>query len=169
MYRLRFVITIVTALLSKQRKLLDVFELKFWSIPLVDTDLSRLFTQTYALYMGLGRWHFVFNSEFRTVAIKNGWAPVTTAETIVYKKSIKAFTRVKLRTKLLCWNENRFYLEQKFYVGEQIHAHALLEGLIRGPQGILKPNEVFRGLGHDQQSPDFPARIQSWITSCSTS
>ncbi len=165
MYRLRFLKTMTLAWLFKARGLLDSFELNFWVVPFIDTDFSRLFTQTYSIYMALGRWHFIFNSVFRNVALKKAWVPVTTAETITYKKSIKAFSRVRLKTQLLCWDENRFYLEQSFYVADQLCAHALLEGLIRGPKGILKPNEVFQHLGLEQQSPEFPAQVQKWILS----
>ncbi len=69
MYRLRFIYVLLKSLLSKKRNLLDDFDLHFIALPLIDTDYTRLFTQTYALYMGLARWNFLFNSEFRTVAV----------------------------------------------------------------------------------------------------
>lgn len=162
MYRFRFIKIILTALLFRSRRLLDDFEINFWALPFVDTDFSRLFTQTYALYMGLGRWHFVFNSEFRSVAIKKRWIPVTTAETIVYKRSIKAFSCVTLRTKLLCWDEKRFYLEQSFWVKGEVYASAYLQGLIRSPSGHLKPTEVFPAIGLSVESPPAPVQIESW-------
>lgn len=59
--------------------------------------------------MGLARWHFLFSSEFKTVAFKNKWVPVTTAETIWYGRSIKAFEKVTLRTQMVCWDERRFF------------------------------------------------------------
>src|SRR5687767_8174003 len=105
MYRLRFIYVLLKSLLSKKRNLLDDFELHFIAIPLIDTDFTRLFTQTYALYMSLARWNFLFNSEFRTVALKKAWVPVTTAETMTYRKSVKAFDRVTLVTRLLHWND----------------------------------------------------------------
>jgi acyl-CoA thioesterase FadM len=163
MYRLRFLRTILLCFLGRSRPLLSDFDLYFFAIPLIDTDLSRLFTHAYSSYMGLARWHFVFGSEFRAVALKKFWSPVTTAETINYKRSIKAFSRVNVRTKLLWWNENRFYLEHTFYVKGQVRAHCYLEGLIRSPQGILKPNEVFGALGLRQEPPGISVDLQKWI------
>jgi hypothetical protein len=165
MYRLRFLKTLFLCFIFKSRKLLDDFDLYFIALPLIDTDLTRLFTQTYSVYMGLARWHFVFNSEFRSVALKKRWVPVTTAEFIVYKKSIKAFSKVNIRTKLLHWNDKRFYLEHIFYVDNKVHAHAYLEGLIRSPEGHLGPNEVFRILGVNQDSPLMPKELELWISS----
>ena len=165
MYRLRFIYVILKSLLSKKRNLLDDFELTFIAIPLIDTDYSRLFTQTYALYMGLARWNFLFNSEFRTVALKKAWVPVTTAETMTYRKSVKALDRVTLVTRLLHWNERRFYLEHIFYVKGEVCAHTYIEGLVRSPKGHLKPNEVFKALGVTMESPPLPEKMQGWVNS----
>jgi acyl-CoA thioesterase FadM len=163
MYRFRFIYVLIKSLLSKSRGLMDDFELNFIAIPFIDTDYSRLFTQTYALYMGLARWNFVFNSEFKMVALKKAWVPVTTAETMTYRKSVKAFNRVRLITRLLHWNDRRFYMEHVFYVNNEVYAHTFVEGLVRGPGGHLKPGEVFKTLGVTMQSPPLPDKLQGWI------
>ncbi len=167
MYRFRFVYVLLKSILSKGKNLLDDFELRFIALPFIDTDFSRLFTQTYALYMGLARWNFMFNSEFKTVAIKKAWVPVTTAETMKYKKSIKAFSRVRLVTRLVYWNDRRFYLEHIFYVEGEECAHTYIEGLVRSPQGHLKPTEVFKALGVTLESPPLPEKLQGWVDSIS--
>jgi acyl-CoA thioesterase FadM len=162
-YRIRFIIVILQSLLSRKKDLLEDFELNFWALPFIDTDYSRLFTQTYALYMGLARWNFLFNSEFKTAALKKAWVPVTTAETIQYKKSIKAFNRVKLVTRMVHWNERRFYLEHIFYINNEVYAHTYIEGLVRSPSGHLKPQEAFEALGVSRQSPPLPEKLQGWL------
>ncbi|MES2621799.1 MAG: thioesterase family protein [Bacteroidota bacterium] len=165
MYRLRFIYVLLKSLLSPKKGLLDDFELHFIALPLIDTDYTRLFTQTYALYMGLARWNFLFNSEFRTVALKKAWVPVTTSETITYRKSIKALNRVTLITRMVYWNERRFYLEHIFYVKGEVCAHTYIEGLVRSPKSHLKPTEVFKQLGVTHESPPLPENIRGWINS----
>lgn len=165
MYRIRFFLLLLQCLLTRTQGLLEDFKVSFLALPFIDTDVSRLFTQTYATYMGLCRWHFVFHSEFRNLALKKAWVPVTASETMEYKRSIKAFSRVQVTTKLLCWNEKRFYLEQTFSVKGNVHARAYLEGLIRGPKGHLKPPEVFKELGVEQDSPPMPEYLKLWISS----
>lgn len=163
MYRIRFILVLLKSLLSPTKGLLDDFELRFWVIPLIDTDYSRLFTQTYALYMGLARWNFLFTSEFKSAALKKAWVPVTTAETMQYKKSIKAFSRVKLVTRMVHWNDRRFYLEHIFYVNNEVYAHTYIEGLVRSPGGHLKPKDVFKTLGVTRESPPLPEKLQGWV------
>jgi acyl-CoA thioesterase FadM len=163
MYRWRFVYVMLKSLLSAKRGLLDDFVLHFRALPLIDTDFSRLFTQTYALYMGLARWNLLFNSEFRTAALKKGWAPVTTAETMTYRKSIKAFARVRLVTRIIHWNDRRFYIEHLFYVNNEVCAQTYVEGLIRSPKGPLKSGEAFAELGITRESPPLPDKLRGWV------
>jgi len=163
LYRLRFIRVIIQSFLAKKRALDEDLSLSFWAIPLLDTDVSRLFTQTYNKYMGLSRWNLVFNSEFRTGAFKRGWVPVTTRETISYKRSIKAFETVKLTTRLLFWDDRRFYHEHIFTVKGEVRAICYLEGMLRGPKGHLKPTDAFKELGVDLQSPPMPDNIKGWI------
>ena len=150
-------------LLRPTRGLMHVYSKRFFALPLIDTDVSRLFTQTYALYMGLCRWHFMFSSPFRGAALKRGWVPITTAETITYKRAIKAFSFVTVQTKMLCWTEKRFYLEQVFLVGGELHARCVLEGMIRGPKGVLAPPEAFGELGYSEKSPPVPEEVAKFF------
>ena len=151
------------SLLSKKRNLSEDFTLTFWAIPLLDTDVALLFTQTYGQYMGLARWNLLFNSEFRTAALKRGWVPVTTKETIKYKRSIRAFDKVSLVTKIVHWNERRFYMEQAFFVKGEQRAVAYVEGLVKGPKGHIKPNEAFKALGINRAAPPLPENLKVWV------
>lgn len=162
MYRLRFIVIMLKCLFAKPKGLQENFDLEFRTVPFFDTDVSRFFTQTYASYMGLARWHYIFASTFKRVAIKNKWAPVATSEYITYKRSIKAGERVLLRTNLLCWTDQRFYLRQSFLVGGELRAVALVEGSVRSPKGVLNPIEAFRTLGVTEASPPPPAEIKAW-------
>ncbi len=163
MYRLRFIWIILKSFFSKPKSIRSTFELKFRVIPFLDTDFSRMFTHAYSAFMALGRWHYVFDSELRRVAIRNKWAPVTTSETMTYRKSIKAFSKVTLQTKLIAWDEQRFYLQQTFLIKGKVKAQCLLEGLIRSPQAILKPVDVFAASGLDESSPRFPEDLKKWV------
>lgn len=164
-YRIRFIILMIRCFLSKPRGILDSYEINLRVVPLVDTDVSRLFTQTYACYLGLARWHYTFSSQFKNTALKNKWVPVTTRESITYKKSIRAFEKVTVKTNLICWDDRKFYLRQAFFVNGEERAYALVEGLLRSPKGHLNPQEVFKVLGVTHSSPPTPNDFQLWIQS----
>ncbi|MGZ3655581.1 MAG: acyl-CoA thioesterase [Bdellovibrionota bacterium] len=161
MYRLRFVFTMFGCLVRPTRSLMDVYEKRFIAWPFLDTDVTRLFTQTYSQYLGLCRWHYMFSSPFRGAALKRGWVPVTTAETIQYKRAVKAFNRVAVRTRMLGWTEKRFYLEQVFLVRGEVRAICHIEGVIRGPKGAVEPKEAFAALGFSGPSPAMPPNLSA--------
>jgi len=121
--------------------------LRFRALPVFDTDIVRMFTHSYAAFMGLARWHLLFGSEFRAFAWRNKWAPVATSEVINYKKSIRTWQAFELRTRIVYWDEARFYIEHSFTTGDAVCVRALVEGLVRGPDGVLHPGEVFGALG----------------------
>lgn len=164
MYRLRFLVIMAKCFFSKPQDILSSYDLSFRVLPFVDTDLTRLFTQTYSAWTGLGRWHYVFSSAFKQAALKHRWIPVTTAETITFKRSIRIGEKVTLKTQIVCWNERCFFLRQTFYVGAEIRAVALSEGIVRSPKGHLKPGDVFNSFGHDIDSPPIPDEIRKWYS-----
>lgn len=165
MYRLRFLWLMLTSLFNKPKNLDQVFKLRIIVLPFIDTDFKRMFTHTYGSFMSLARWQCLFNSELRNTAIKSKWFPVTVAETIDYKRSIKWFSRVVVETRILCWNENRFYVEHQFKVNDEVYTHAYVEGLVRSPSGIKRPSEIFQVAGLNKPSPPFPPAITTWIQS----
>lgn len=162
MYRLRFIRIIMASLFSKPKKISDTFDLTFRVIPLLDTDFTRMFTHAYGAFMGLARWQYVFGSHLRDTALKNKWAPVTTSDTITYQRSIKAFSKITVRTRLITWTERRFYLEHLFLVGGKQAAHCYVEGLIRAPQGMMRPGDVFAASGLTEVAPEFPEGLKKW-------
>ena len=164
MYRLRFCLIMLSCLFSKPRGITESYGLSFRVVPFLDTDLTRLFTQTYSSWTGLGRWHYVFSSAFKKAAMKNRWIPVTTAETITFKRSIKAGEKVLLQTQVVCWNDRCFFLRQIFTVAGEVRAIAISEGIVRSPSGHLKPGDVFASFGSKKESPEIPEEIQKWYS-----
>ena len=113
-----------------------------------------MFTHSYAAFMALARWHLLFGSEFRGLAWRNKWAPVTTSEMATYKKSIRAWQAFDLETRIICWDDEFFYVEHLFVRDGVVCMRTLVEGLVRGPSGILRPNDVFGAAGFTDGSPE---------------
>jgi acyl-CoA thioesterase FadM len=154
MYRVRFLLIILRCLISATAPIDRQRRLSFRAIPFIDTDVSRMFTHSYALFMGLAGWHLVFGSEFRNLAVRHRWVPVATCDVINYKRSIRAFQKFELRTRLVHWDEDRFYFEQSFDVGGQTFVSALVEVAVRSRQGVLKLGDVFVKAGYEGPPPE---------------
>lgn len=164
MYRFRFIFIIIKCYFSRPQDILSKFNLHFRAIPFFDTDLTRLFTQTYSSLTGLGRWDYVFSSQFKKAAMESRWIPVTTAETITFNRSIKAWEKINLVTEIVCWDEKCFFVKQTFLVRGEERAVAISEGIVRSPKGHLRPPDVFKAFGVVLSSPPMPKEIQAWYS-----
>ena len=147
MYRVRFLLILAKCFIEPLLPINAKRSLRFRALPLIDTDVTRMFTHSYASFMGLARWHLLFGSEFRALALRNRWAPVTSSEITTYRKSIRAWQAFELETRLVFWDEARFYVEHLFISNKAICVRTLVEGLIRAPSGILCPTDVFAAAG----------------------
>jgi Thioesterase-like superfamily len=165
MFRLRLLRLLVLWFFSKKRALLATHELKLVAWPFVDVDVTRMMAHAYTRAMALGRYQSVFASEFRHVALANAWFPMTIAESTSLLKPIKVFERFTVTSRILCWNEHRFYMEQQFLVRGDLRARSLVEGLVFGPKGKLRPSEVFAKTGFSEASPPMSAEVELWVKS----
>jgi acyl-CoA thioesterase FadM len=154
MYRVRFLRMMMRCLIGATAPVEKERCLSFRAIPFIDTDITRMFTHSYALFMGLARWHLVFGSQLLKLALRHKWIPLNTGEIINYRRSIRAFQKFELRTQVIYWDENRFYLEQSFDVSGQTFVSALVEAAVRSPQGVLEPGEVLAKAGYEGPVPD---------------
>ena len=169
MYRVRFLLMIMRCLISATAPVERERCLSFRAIPFIDTDVTRMFTHSYALFMGLARWHWLFSSQFRKLALqlalRDKWVPVTTGEIINYRRSIRAFQKFELRTRVIYWDENRLYVEQSFNVSGEMFVSALVEGAVRSPQGVLSPAALFAQAGYDGPAPEPSHEMKEKIAS----
>jgi len=169
MYRVRFLLMIVRCLIGATAPVERERCLSFRAIPFIDTDVTCMFTHSYALLMGLARWHWLFSSQFRKVALqlalRDKWIPVTTGEIVNYRRSIRAFQKFELRTRVIYWDENRFYADQSFNVSGEMFVSALVEGAVRSPQGVLSPAALFAQAGYDGPPPEPSQEMKERIAS----
>jgi hypothetical protein len=164
LYRTRFLRVMSLALARRPKSLDDEFVVHFRMVPFLDTEVTRLFAHTFSMLMTLARYDITFNSELRSVALRKRWIPFTAAETIAYWKPIHAFELVEVKTRLVCWDAKRFYLAHRLDVGAKTRAVGYAQALIRGPEGILHPHEVFAEAGVRRSSPPFPKAITDWAS-----
>lgn len=95
---------------------------------------------------------------------KNGWYPVVVAETVTFRKSLMPWQTFDLETKIVGWDDQAFYFEQRFVVGEEIYTKCFVRiRFLKRSIGILTPREVIDDLGgwHGPE-PHLPQWISDW-------
>ena len=149
-----------------------------WPLPklgLLDTD--RLSTRVwpsgidfnfhlnngrYLSVMDYGRIHLLARTRVLTAALRARWTPLVGAVWMTYRRSLPLFAQYTLDTRLVCWDERWFYIEQTF-IGEQgLAAVGWVKGALRAPDGVVAPQRVLEAIEPGIVSPPIPEAIATW-------
>ena len=60
----------------------------------------------------LGRIPFSSRSGFSRVIFKNRWSMTMAGANVRYRKRIRAFDRIRMQTRTVCWDKRFLYIEQ---------------------------------------------------------
>lgn len=112
--------------------------------------------------MDLGRWDIVTRTGLLKVLVKRRMYPVVSAATIRYRRSLDAFQRYELRTRILGWDDKGFYVEHRFEREGETHALAVIKGVFLGPAGKVAPADIVELMQPGTPSPPLPAWVATW-------
>jgi len=138
----------------------SVIELRVWP---GDLDQNRhLNNGRYLTMMDLGRFDLVTRTGLMKHLVRNRWSPVVTAATIRFRRPIDAFRSYQLRTRILAWDEQGFFLEQRFERDGNVHAAAVIKGVFLGREGKIPAARIVGLVAPGTRSPELPAWVATW-------
>lgn len=132
-----------------------------WVLP-SDLDLQlHMNNSKYLREMDFGRIYHFLSTNFYTCLVAFGGNLVVGATTIRYRRSLQLWQRFYLRTRILCWENNAMYVEQRFVCGKEgfVCAIALLK---MSTKGVTVEKVLERLCVGSTQSPPFPPEVESW-------
>lgn len=119
--------------------------------------------RTLTLY-DLGRIPLAVRTGLARALRDHGWGLTVAGVSVRYRRRIRLFERVQMRSRTLCWDNRFLYLEQSMWKRDgECANHALYRAAVTGPDGIVPPAQVAAALGVDDPSPDTPAWVAAWI------
>ncbi|WP_084101995.1 thioesterase family protein [Demequina sp. NBRC 110051] len=117
----------------------------------VPTDLDVLGHMNngrYLTLMDLGRLDLMVRSGFWADLQRRAWFPVVAGQTITFRKELRLGTRFDLHTRVIGLDERWGYLEQRFMVGDTVHAHALVRTrFLRRSGGTVDHDDLEAAIG----------------------
>jgi acyl-CoA thioesterase FadM len=92
--------------------------------------------------------------------------PVVVQETITFRKSLTPWLRFNVETKILGWDDQAFFIGQRFVVKGEIYAEAVVKlRFLQSPKGTPTPAEVNERLGGwPGAEPQLPEWVRQWNT-----
>ncbi len=160
---LRLIRTVIAALFRSRLDILDVsvVNLRVWPN---DLDFNgHMNNGRYLTLMDLGRIDLILRAGLGKYFLTGKWMPIVASAKVRFRRPLGPLQKYQLHSRLLCWDDKWFIVEQRFMVNERPVAIAYVKGLFRDRKGNIPPSEVLLALGHTAPSPPMPESVQLWM------
>lgn len=130
-----------------------------------DIDLWRELNngRTLTLY-DLGRIPLAMRVGLVSVLRRKRWGLTMAGASVRYRRRVRMFERIEMRSRAICWDEKFLYLEQSMWKTDGACAgHVLYRSAVTGKGGIVPTAQVIGELGRDAASPPMPDWVAAWI------
>jgi acyl-CoA thioesterase FadM len=128
-----------------------------------DIDLNmHLNNARYLNLMDYGRTHLLARTRLLEHILRSRWQPLVGAVWITYRRSLPLFSAFQLTSRLVCWDERWFYIEQTFTSHKGLAAVGWVKGMLRDGKTNVDPQTVIDSIGPGTVSPTMPDSIAAW-------
>ena len=112
----------------------------------------------------LGRIPMVYRMGLIPLMRKNGWGMAVAGASIRYRRRVRMFHRITMKSAVLGWDARFLYLQQSMWRKGEATSSILVRIAITGAEGIVPPAKAATILGWGDSPPPLPAYVEEWIT-----
>jgi acyl-CoA thioesterase FadM len=113
--------------------------------------------------MDLGRTGLGIRTGLVAALQRNGWGLTMAGTSVRYRKRIRPFTRFRMVSKCIGWDDKFIYLDQSIWIGQDCAAQILYRSAATDRNGIVKPERLLAEMGMSDRQPRLPDWVQGWI------
>lgn len=140
----------VIAIKAKRGRQLEptaVSEISFYTRPWdIDVFLEMNNGRALTLY-DLGRFDLSIRCGFTRALTKNRWGLAVAGSTTQYRKRIRLFDKVTMRSRLVAVDDKWIYVNQSMWLGEKPASSVLLRTCVTNRDGVVPTNMVMNAIG----------------------
>lgn len=111
----------------------------------------------------LGRIPMATRTGLIKVLRANRWGIAVAGNSTRYRRRVRAFQRIEMRSRCIGWDARFIYMEQGMWLGSECSSHILIRAAFTSADGIVQPSKVLAEMGVPEQSPELPDWVQAWI------
>jgi acyl-CoA thioesterase FadM len=128
-----------------------------------DIDFNlHLNNARYLNIMDYARTHLLARTGLLEHIVRARWQPMVGAVWITYRRSLPLFSAFWLSSRLVCWDERWFYIEQTFEGRQGLAAVGWVKGVLRDKRGTVAPQAAIEVVAPGAVSPPMPEAIATW-------
>ena len=130
-----------------------------WDIdPWMELNNGRTLTM-----FDLGRIPMAVRAGLVDVLKANRWGFTVAGNSTRYRRRVRAFDRLEMRSRCIGWDARFLYMEQSMWKRGECTSHMLLRAAIISPGGAVTPARLLEALGQEVASPALPDWVQAWV------
>lgn len=118
--------------------------------------------RTLTLY-DLGRIPMAMRTGLIGVLRKNRWGITVAGSSVRYRRRVRMFERVEMRSRCVGWDARFLYMDQSMWRGGECTSQVLIRSAFTGAGGIVAPADVLAAMGRPEVSPPLPGWVEAWI------
>jgi acyl-CoA thioesterase FadM len=128
-----------------------------------DIDINlHLNNARYLNLMDYGRTHLLARTGLLNNILRARYTPMVGAVWMTYRRSLPVFRAFWLSSRLVCWDERWFYMEQTFTGNDGLAAVGWVKAVLRDARGNVEPQRVIAGVWPEAMSPPMPEAFAAW-------
>jgi acyl-CoA thioesterase FadM len=128
-----------------------------------DIDINlHMNNARYLNIMDYARTHLLARTRLLEHILHARWMPLVGAVWMTYRRSLPLFSGFWLSSRLLCWDDRWFYIEQTFTGRDGLAAKGWVKGALRDSNGNVEPQRALQGIAPGVVSPPMPEAIATW-------
>ncbi|QDY70005.1 acyl-CoA thioesterase [Qingshengfaniella alkalisoli] len=117
--------------------------------------------RTLTLY-DLGRMILAKRQGLLKTLKREGWALTVAGSSVRYRRRVRLFDLLEMRTRLIGWDDKFFYLEQSMWKGDDCTSHILLRMAMTDKNGLVRTDRTREAIGHSGDIPALPDWVTAW-------
>ncbi len=112
----------------------------------------------------LGRMPIAKRSGLLALLKRERWGFAVAGATVRYRRRVKLFDRIEMRSRVIGWDPRFIYIEQGMWKRNgECASHAVFRTAVTSGAGMIAPERVMGLLGLETASPPLPLWVASWI------
>lgn len=111
----------------------------------------------------LGRIPLAIRTGLVDVLRQKGWGITVAGNTTRYRRRVRAFDRLEMRSRCIGWDERFFYMEQSMWKADECTSHLLIRSAVTSVRGIVPPAKVLTAANKATPSPELADWVKAWI------
>lgn len=112
----------------------------------------------------LGRLPLARRAGLLDVLRLNRWGLTMAGAVVRYRRRVRAFQKVSMRSRAVCFDARFVYIEQSMWAANgDCTSHVVYRAAVTDSSGIVAPTRVMEAMGHTAASPVMPDWLAAWI------